>query len=64
MSIEPPDEEENERRNIWPILGAALVIVLVGLWLMRTLHNYLAVEKCMEEGRRNCTGEQIEVPRQ
>ena len=51
--IEPPPDNERQRKNIIGILAALVVLVLI-VWLVHVLHNNLQREKCLEEGRRDC----------
>jgi len=51
MTEPPPDERQ--RKNIIGILAALVVLVLI-VWLVNVLHNNLQREKCLEEGRRDC----------
>lgn len=37
---------------------AALVVLALVVWLVHALHKNLQMEKCLEEGRRDC----VELP--
>jgi hypothetical protein len=55
----PPDDDgeetERERRvtNLF-LLGAAILVVGGGIWLVNALVNARKSEECFESGRRNC----------
>jgi heme/copper-type cytochrome/quinol oxidase subunit 2 len=59
----PPIEEEDERdrhaTNIF-LLVAALIFVVVGVWLVNAMVDSRRTEECFESGRRNCNP--ISVP--
>jgi heme/copper-type cytochrome/quinol oxidase subunit 2 len=59
----PPTEEEDERdrhaTNIF-LLVAALIFVVVGVWLVNAMVDSRRTEECFESGRRNCNP--ISVP--
>jgi hypothetical protein len=55
MSEPPPDERQ--RKNIIGMLAALVVLVLI-VWLVHALHKNLQMERCLEEGRRDC----VDVP--
>ena len=55
MSEPPPDERQ--RKNMIGILAALVVLVLI-VWLVHALHKNLQMERCLEEGRRDC----VDVP--
>ena len=62
MAGEPePEETERERRvtNLF-LLGAALVVVVGGIWLVNAMVDARKSEECFESGRRNCNP--IEAP--
>ncbi len=62
MAGEPePEETERERRmaNMF-LLGAAVVVVVGGIWLVNALVDARRNEECFESGRRNCNP--ISVP--
>lgn len=50
------DDEEAANRQTSSLAGlaVALLLVVVGLFLIRTLHEKTAVEDCLLSGRRNC----------
>ena len=48
-----PLEDRRNRKNIIGALAALVVLVLV-VWLVHALHKSLQMEKCLEEGRRDC----------
>ena len=54
---QPPDDEENERdrrtANLF-LLGAAIVVVVCGIWLVNAMVDARKSEECFESGRRNC----------
>ena len=54
---QPPDDEENERdrrtANLF-LLGAAIVVVVGGIWLVNAMVDARKSEECFESGRRNC----------
>ena len=56
--------EDAARRGMLAMLGAALLVVLIGGWLVYALHDYLAHERCLSEGHRYCDGPPIDIPRQ
>lgn len=49
------EESENERRatNLF-LLGAAVLVVVGGIWLVNAMIDSRKSEECMESGRRNC----------
>jgi hypothetical protein len=55
----PPDDDgeetEHERRmtNLF-LLGAAILVVGGGIWLVNALVDARKSEECFESGRRNC----------
>jgi len=59
MPEQNPDPEEQEteaernRTNLM-ILGAAVILVGGGVWLVNALIDANKAEECMEAGRRNC----------
>ena len=56
MASEPePEETERERRvaNLF-LLGAAILVVGGGIWLVNALVDARKSEVCFESGRRNC----------
>ncbi len=61
----PPDDDgeetERERRmtNLF-LLGAAILVVGGGIWLVNALVDARKSEECFESGRRNCNP--ISVP--
>jgi hypothetical protein len=55
MSEPPPDERQ--RKNMIGILAALVMLVLI-VWLVHALHKNLQMERCLEEGRRDC----VDVP--
>jgi hypothetical protein len=60
--VQPDDQEtESERRtaNIILVVGA-LIIVVVGIWLVNAMVDARKSEECFESGRRNCNP--IDVP--
>jgi hypothetical protein len=50
---EPETEAERRRANII-LLGAAVVLVILGVWLVNVLVDARKSEECFESGRRNC----------
>lgn len=61
--VSPDDEEETERERRatnWVLLGAAVLVVVGGAWLVNALINARKSESCLESGRRNCNP--ISVP--
>jgi hypothetical protein len=50
---EPETEAERRRANMI-LLGAAVVLVVVGVWLVNALVDARKSEECFESGRRNC----------
>jgi multisubunit Na+/H+ antiporter MnhB subunit len=63
---DPDDErkrEDVERRNMLVMIGAGVLVAIVGGWLMFTIHDYLAHERCLVEGHRYCDGPPIETTR-
>lgn len=61
-----PDRERNEederRRSNLVVLAIAVVVVIVGVWLVNKLIDLRKQEECLESGRRNCAP--ISVPQQ
>jgi hypothetical protein len=58
----PPDDDDDAQRwrfNLLMAVGFAL-IVLLGGWLAYAIYQNLQLQKCYEEGRRNCAP--IEMP--
>jgi hypothetical protein len=49
---EPPEDQRN-RKNIAGLLAALMVLALIA-WLVHALHKNLQIERCLEEGRRDC----------
>ncbi|HEY2069633.1 MAG TPA: hypothetical protein VGG48_08780 [Rhizomicrobium sp.] len=45
------DEDETRYRRSLFGLGAAILIVIIGLWAMYALHQGLEHERCVEERR-------------
>jgi hypothetical protein len=56
MTGQPPEDRRN-RKNFAGVLAALAVLALV-VWLVHALHKNLRMEKCLEEGRRDC----VELP--
>jgi hypothetical protein len=56
MTGQPP-EDQRQGKNIIGVLTALVVLALV-VWLVHALHKNLQMEKCLEEGRRDC----VELP--
>jgi len=60
---QPPDDEENERdrrtANLF-LLGAAIVVVVGGIWLVNAMVDARKSEECFESGRRNCNP--VDIP--
>ena len=52
MTGQPPENERNSK-NIAGVLAALVVLALI-VWLVHALHKNLQMEKCLEEGRRDC----------
>jgi hypothetical protein len=50
---EPETEAERRRANML-LLGGAVVLVVVGVWLVNALVDARKSEECFESGRRNC----------
>ena len=50
---EPETEAERRRANMM-LLGGAVVLVVVGVWLVNALVDARKSEECFESGRRNC----------
>ncbi len=50
----PITEETDSPRGALAALGVIVVLVLGGLWLMRTLSGAAAVQDCVAAGRTNC----------
>jgi high-affinity Fe2+/Pb2+ permease len=50
---EPPSDDQRQRKNIAGVLAALVVLGLI-VWLVHALHKNLEMEKCLEEGRRDC----------
>ncbi|HTT48385.1 MAG TPA: hypothetical protein VMG39_10350 [Pseudolabrys sp.] len=49
------EETERERRvTNMVLLGAAVAVVVGGIWLVNALVDARKSEECMESGRRNC----------
>ena len=56
MTEQPPEYQRN-KKNIAGVLAALVVLALI-VWLVHALHKNLEMEKCIEEGRRDC----VELP--
>jgi hypothetical protein len=56
MTGEPPEDGRN-RKNIAGVLAVMVVLALI-VWLVHALHKNLQMERCVEEGRRDC----VELP--
>ena len=52
MTGESPEEERN-KKNLVGVLAALVVLALI-VWLVHALHKNMQMEKCLEEGRRDC----------
>jgi hypothetical protein len=55
--VSPDDEQETEReRRVanWVLLGAAILVVVGGVWLVNALIDARKSEVCLESSRRNC----------
>jgi hypothetical protein len=50
---EPETEADRNRANLM-ILGAAVILVVGGVWLVNALIDANKAEECMESGQRNC----------
>ncbi len=52
----PEDQQDAADRQTASLAGLAVVLLLVvvGLFLVRTLHQKTAIEDCLLSGRRNC----------
>ena len=63
MTEKPPTDEEDERdrraTNIF-LLVAAVVFIVLGVWLLNAMVDSRKSEECFESGRRNCNP--ISVP--
>ena len=57
------EQEDAARRNMLVMIGAGLLIVIVGGWLVFAIRGYLDHERCRAEGHRYCDRPPIEVPR-
>ena len=57
MTEQPPEDQRN-KKNIAGVLAALVVLALI-VWLVHALHKNLEMEKCIEEGRRDC----VELPK-
>jgi hypothetical protein len=55
MAEPEPEETDRERRvtNLF-LLGAAILVVGGGIWLVNALVDARKSEECFESGRRNC----------
>jgi hypothetical protein len=51
-----PDDDDEKRRQRANLLTLAVVavIVLLGGWVVFAIHANLQLQKCFEEGRRDC----------
>jgi cytochrome oxidase assembly protein ShyY1 len=56
---EPDDDGERGRSNLLFLVVAVLVVVL-GIWLVNKLIDMRNLQNCLESGRRNCAP--IEAP--
>jgi hypothetical protein len=56
----PDDDEEGRDRANYLVLGIAVAIVAIGIFLMWLLQHYQQQENCRIEGRRNC--DPIQIP--
>ena len=61
MSMPDDNGDERERTN-YLVLGIAVAIVAVGIFLMWLLNHYQQQENCRIEGRRDC--DPIQIPNQ
>jgi hypothetical protein len=63
---DPDDDREQEdaaRRNMLVMIGAGILIAIIGGWLMFAIRGYLDQERCRMEGHRYCDGPPIEISR-
>jgi flagellar biogenesis protein FliO len=51
---EEPETEAERRRANMILLGAAVALVILGVWLVNALVDARKSEECFESGRRNC----------
>jgi flagellar biogenesis protein FliO len=51
---EEPETEAERRRANMILLGAAIALVILGVWLVNALVDARKSEECFESGRRNC----------
>ncbi|HEY8950414.1 MAG TPA: hypothetical protein VIM56_16130 [Rhizomicrobium sp.] len=63
MSEDERDKEDAERRRMLVMIGAGILIVIIGGWLVFAIRDYLAHERCVAEGHRYCDGPPIEISR-
>jgi hypothetical protein len=60
---DPTDHENNDRersRNNVLFLVAAVLVVIVGIWLVNKMIDLRNMQNCLESGRHNCAP--IEMP--
>jgi hypothetical protein len=53
----PKDKQEDDRgrRNSNLVaLGAVVVLILLGYWAFAALDHSRRIQRCLDEGRRNC----------
>jgi hypothetical protein len=57
MSSVPPEDHDDEpgrgRRNIAALI-AIVVLALLGYWAFSAIDHARKVQRCLDEGRRNC----------
>ena len=51
----PDPEGENRQSSALAGLAAALLVLVLGLFLVHMLHHKAAVEDCLMAGRRDCS---------
>ena len=57
---EEPETEAERRRANMILLGAAVALVILGVWLVNALVDARKSEECFESGRRNCNPVDVE----
>ena len=49
------DEDDGSRRGPLIAMGVVVLLVVVGLFVTRALHDSTRLEDCLMSGRTNCT---------
>ena len=54
------DEDDGSRRGPLIAMGAIVLLVVIGWFITRALHNSTKLEDCLMSGRTNCAPLQIQ----